>query len=516
MEGSKRSLFGQVSPHIQLQVDAAVLSGGEQVHYLTGTIPLNEPSIIAIGAATDTLCTLQTMLLESQSLASSLVADYEVSTPDKFINPLEFVLPAAANGIWDEASGVWQHGAIGWRMPLPGWRAAYVGDVMGWPERQHRHFAGYAASQVIGVDVDKTIPVLDPSKNLARATEKLGNPMFTTGYIGRFPNNPNKVNHYDMNLVFIDELLWHLNWTGDLEEAREFWPTIVRHLAWEKRVFDPDDDGLYDAYCCIWASDGLYYDGGAVTHSSAYNLRANREAAKIARLLGETRQAEAYEKEAEKIQHAIDEELWLEEEGVWAECKDAFGLKRQHKHPGLCTVYHAIDSEVGTPLQRYRATQYVDKKIPQDGNDMPSSPVPGNNPPPATAPTAVYKSPFPNSISALFGLARGIARAAAVAHNDTPSDPPEFPDKGNISLRHPCKVCLCIDRAYSQINPTIHFFSRPSNGRSLPHQNKEYLPESAFRPIPRRLWHIGYQTTPQNSTDAFVAPWPLFRYTLRG
>ena len=366
-KGSKRgerSLFGQVSPHIQLQVDAAVLSGGEQVHYLTGTIPLNEPSIIAIGAATDTLCTLQTMLLESQSLASSLVADYEVSTPDKFINPLEFVLPAAANGIWDEASGVWQHGAIGWRMPLPGWRAAYVGDVMGWPERQHRHFAGYAASQVIGVDVDKTIPVLDPSKNLARATEKLGNPMFTTGYIGRFPNNPNKVNHYDMNLVFIDELLWHLNWTGDLEEAREFWPTIVRHLAWEKRVFDPDDDGLYDAYCCIWASDGLYYDGGAVTHSSAYNLRANREAAKIARLLGETRQAEAYEKEAKKIQHAIDEELWLEEEGVWAESKDAFGLKRQHKHPGLWTVYHAIDSEVGTPLQRYRATRYVDDNIP--------------------------------------------------------------------------------------------------------------------------------------------------------
>ena len=360
----ERDLFGQVSPRVRLQVVEDRDSQGRTVHYLTGSIPLDEPAVIAIGNATDTLCTLQTMLLESQSLASSLVSDFEVSTPDPFINPLEYVLPAAANGIWDEESGVWQHGAIGWRMPLPGWRAAYVGDVMGWQDRQYRHFAGYAASQVTGVDADKNIPVLDPSKNLARATEKLGNPMFTTGYIGRYPNNPNKVNHYDMNLVYIDELLWHLNWTGNLEEAREFWPTITRHLAWEKRVFDPNDDGLYDAYCCIWASDGLYYDGGAVTHSSAYNLRANREAAKIARLLGEKEQAEAYEEEANKIQRAIAEQLWLPDEGVWAECKDAFGLKRQHKAPGLWTVYHAIDSEVGTPLQRYLATRYVDQNIP--------------------------------------------------------------------------------------------------------------------------------------------------------
>lgn len=366
-QGSKRGereVFGQVSPHVVLQVVEATDSKGVPVHYLQGSIALNEPAIVAIGNVTDTLCNLSTMLLESQSMASSLVSDYEVSTPDALINPLEYVLPAAANGIWDEETGVWQHGAIGWRMPLPGWRAAYVGDVMGWPERQYRHFAGYAASQLTDVEVDKSIPVLDPSKNLARATEKHGNPMFTTGYIGRLPNNTKKVNHYDMNLVFIDELLWHLNWTGSLDEAREFWPTITRHLAWEKRVFDPNDDGLYDAYCCIWASDGLYYDGGAVTHSSAYNLRANREAAKIARLLGETKQAEQYETEANKIQQAIDEQLWLEKEGVWAECKDALGLKRQHKHPALWTIYHAIDSEVGTPLQRYRATQYVDEQIP--------------------------------------------------------------------------------------------------------------------------------------------------------
>ena len=366
-KGSKRGerdLRGWYSPSVRVQLVDAKSKDGTAVQYLTADIPLDQPSIIVIGAPSDSICSLQTMLFESQSVACALVADYTVETPDALINPLEYVLPAAANGIWDEASGVWQHGAIGWRMPLPGWRAAYVGDVMGWQERQQRHFSGYAASQLVNVDVNKSIPVLDPTKNLARATEKLGNPMFTTGYIGRFPHNAKKVNHYDMNLVFIDELLWHLNWSGNLDEARAFWPVIERHLAWEKRVFDPDDDGLYDAYCCIWASDGLYYDGGAVTHSSAYNLRANRQAAKIARLLGKNDLAEQYEAEANKIQSAIDCELWLEDEGVWAECKDRWGLKRQHTNPALWTVYHAIDSEVGTPLQRYRATQYVDSCIP--------------------------------------------------------------------------------------------------------------------------------------------------------
>ena len=49
-----------------------------------------------------------------------------------------------------------------------------------------------------------------------------------------------------------------------------------------KLNYDPDNDGLYDAYACIWASDALYYNSGGVTHSSAYNYRANKTAAQLA------------------------------------------------------------------------------------------------------------------------------------------------------------------------------------------------------------------------------------------
>ncbi len=77
------------------------------------------------------------------------------------------------------------------------------------------------------------------------------------------------------------------------------WPLIKRHLAWEKRNFDADGDGLYDAYAAIWASDALQYSGGGVTHSSAYNYRANKMAAELATLIGED--GTIYKKEADKI-----------------------------------------------------------------------------------------------------------------------------------------------------------------------------------------------------------------------
>jgi hypothetical protein len=57
----------------------------------------------------------------------------------------------------------------------------------------------------------------------------------------------------------------------------------------------------YDAYAAIWASDALQYSGGSVTHSSAYKYKANKDAAIIAKLIGED--PAPFEKEAtENIQ----------------------------------------------------------------------------------------------------------------------------------------------------------------------------------------------------------------------
>lgn len=280
-------------------------------------------------------------------------------TPDAYINPIGGALVMAADGAWD--GKVWQHGAVGWRMPLPGWRAAYMGDFLGMPDRQRTHFDAYAKSQV--TDVPVTEPhLMDEKNNLARGTYKWGTPMYSTGYICRNPEKNNQFHHYDMNLVYIDELLWHFQFDADTTYMRKMWPVVKSHLAWEKQAWDPDNDGLYDAYCCIWASDALQYNSGAVTHSSAYNYRANLLAARIAGIIGENPQP--YQEEADRILKAMNERLWLKDAGHWAEYQDFMGLKRVHRDAALWSIYTPIDCGAGTPEQNYRATIYIDRHIP--------------------------------------------------------------------------------------------------------------------------------------------------------
>ena len=283
----------------------------------------------------------------------------QISTPDPFMNTLGGALSMASNGIWEDPS--YMHGAVGWRMRLNGWRGAYTADPLGWHDRARTHFSAYAKSQVLSPANGPV--VADTALNLARSKEAMGTAMFSSGYISRDPNGKSiRPHHYDMNLVYIDQLLWHFNWTGDLEFVREMWPVLKRHLAWEKRTFDPDNDGLYDAYAAIWASDALQYSGGAVTHSSAYNYRSNHIAAKIARLLNED--GTPYQAEADKILRAMNAQLWMPAKGWFAEYKDGLGLKQLHPSAALWTVYHSIDSDVPDAFQAWQCLRYVDTELP--------------------------------------------------------------------------------------------------------------------------------------------------------
>jgi hypothetical protein len=297
---------------------------------------------------------------EAEVQRQKVAGTVKIETPDPYISPLGSVLSVAADAIWDDC---WVHGAIGWRIPLNGWRAAYTGDAVGWHGLTRKHFDGYAASQIKHIEPVIPHPAPDSSLNLARALKKWGTPMYSKGYICRRPNDTSQMHHYDMNLSYIDELLWHFNWTGDMDYVRKMWPVIERHLAWEKLNFDPDNDGLYNAYASIWASDALYYNSGGVTHSSSFNYRANKMAAEIADKIGED--PAPYKQEAEKILQAINQELWLAEKGWWAEFKDFMGKKIIHPDAAIWTVYHALDSDVGTPFQAYQATRYIDTKIPK-------------------------------------------------------------------------------------------------------------------------------------------------------
>ncbi len=321
-------------------------------------VAVNENGVYTISTPTgsDAQACYDRALSHHQWLDSQIV----FHTPDPYINTLGGALMAAADGAWD--GEVWLHGAVVWRMPLNGWRAGYLADVLGMPARARSHFSAYAASQVTHVEPVIPHPSQDPEKGMARAVKKWGTQMYSNGYICRNPRRDNQMHHYDMNLNYIDELLWHFQYDADTAYMRQMWPVLTRHLAWEKRNFDPDDDGLYDAYCCIWASDALYYNGGAVTHSSAYNYRAFTLAARMAELIGEN--PDYYRREAAKTLAAMNQRLWLGNRGHWAEYEDLMGLRRTHNHAALWTIYTPIDCGAATDEMAFRATQYVDSCIP--------------------------------------------------------------------------------------------------------------------------------------------------------
>lgn len=301
---------------------------------------------------------LPLLFSKAESQRKALAERIKISTPDPYINAVGGALGIAADAVWEDPSFL--HGANAWRMRLPGWRGAYIADALAWHNRAKMHFTEYIKAQYLEPDSGPNVP--DPKTNLARQEEKMGNSIFTKGYISRNPGKISNPHHYDMNLVFFDQLLRHFRWTGDTASLRELWPAIKLHLAWEKRCFDGNNDGLYDAYCCIWASDALQYSGGGVTHSSAYNYFANKTAAFLADILGDD--STPYQNEAAKILTAMNQNLWLKDKGWFAEYKDLLGLKKVHTSAALWTVYHTIDSEVTDPFQSYQMLRYVDTYIP--------------------------------------------------------------------------------------------------------------------------------------------------------
>lgn len=301
---------------------------------------------------------LPALFTHAEAARKKIADRVRLHTPDDYINPLGSALAIAADAIWEEPS--YMHGAIAWRMRLPAWRGAYAADALGWHDRARMHFDSYLKSQVTHIMPGPVTP--DTALHFARQLEKMGTAMFSNGYICRNPNGDIRPHHYDMNLVFMDQLLTHLQYTGDLSYVKKIWPALQLHLQWEKRNYDADGDGLYDAYACIWASDGLQYSGGGVTHSSAYNYRSNKMAARLAQLLNED--PDPYQKEANKILKAMNEKLWAKDKGVFAEYKDLQGLQLLHTSPGLWTIYHAIDEGTATPAQQFQMLRYIDQTIP--------------------------------------------------------------------------------------------------------------------------------------------------------
>jgi hypothetical protein len=286
-----------------------------------------------------------------------------IETPDPYLDAAVQSLNVVGDALWDTDAHAIMHGAIAWRTKLLGWRGPYSLDELGWHERARENFETWIPNQNVK-PIPATLPPADPKANLARNEP------------GLHSNGDLSNTHYDMNMVFMDALFRHLLWTGDVAFAREAWPVVQRHIAWERRLFrreyGPEKLPLYEAYASIWASDDLYYNGGGTAYGSAYNVYANRMAARIAAMVGAD--PKPYTDEAELIEKAMRSLLWLPGEGAFAEYKDIVGKQLVHADYGLWNFYHTVDEEAVTPREAWEMGTALDthmRKVPVEGPGVP-------------------------------------------------------------------------------------------------------------------------------------------------
>ncbi|MBA3687111.1 MAG: hypothetical protein H0W72_17970, partial [Planctomycetes bacterium] len=104
--------------------------------------------------------------------------------------------------------------------------------------------------------------------------------------------------------------------TGDLALVRELWPALVRQLAWFAQRITPR--GLVRAREFVFFDNPLAYRECEGTTLNAMLAHALRDAAWIAGLLDATSEAIAYHGDAERLEAAIDAQLWDAAAGTYS------------------------------------------------------------------------------------------------------------------------------------------------------------------------------------------------------
>lgn len=284
-------------------------------------------------------------------------ADIAVHTPDPMLNHTVAPTVLAIDASWHQDT--FCHGAHGYHAPYLGWRSWYGPTVVGWHDRVERairaHIADISESapgkEKVWYD-GKDRPDLDHE---GTQYHQISN---STGFI---PCILGGNDIYNMQEVGVDMLLHHLEWTGDRQLAKDIFTRLSGVLDWEERILDPDGDGLFQNFLNTWISDGHSYNGGGCAQSSFYNYRANLALAKIAAKLNLP--DEIFKQRAAKIFTAVNDNLWLSGQGVFAEYIDTIGKRMLHPEPELSTIYLAVDCGVADMFQACRMFKYLENQL---------------------------------------------------------------------------------------------------------------------------------------------------------
>lgn len=287
----------------------------------------------------------------------------DVATPERTLDLTIAPTVMAMDASWHKDA--FNHGSFAYHTPFLGWRNWYAPTALGWGDRVETTIAMWLSHITRGDIKDERVwyddtPIPRGQRSFYRNYHKIENA------VGRLPasftsDGEPEYGPYNMQECALDMMLYYIEWSGNLELAEKFYDDMCSMADFETRVFDPDDDGLYQNMLNTWISDGHNYNGGGCAQSTAYNYRANLVLSKIAKRIG--RDGSVYAERAEKIKKALNEKLWMPHEGVIAESLDTIGHCMLHPSVELASVYHVMDSEMIDGFKAYRTLKFTENHL---------------------------------------------------------------------------------------------------------------------------------------------------------
>ncbi|MDH7569836.1 MAG: hypothetical protein QHJ73_09655, partial [Armatimonadota bacterium] len=170
---------------------------------------------------------------------------------------------------------------------------------------------------------------------------------------------------YILNHAFLDQVRYYYAWTGDLETLRALWPAMKRCLEYNRG----DKDAHGKALCTKHPNSDVshvHHLEAFCTLSSASLYRLYRFAAEAAAALGED--PRPFREEAKRIREAAFKELWMPDEGHFAEYRDRDGiLHPAATAPSTCLP---IDSGLTSPAEAVRAMHYLTRRLWSAGDQI--------------------------------------------------------------------------------------------------------------------------------------------------
>jgi hypothetical protein len=274
-----------------------------------------------------------------------------VESPDPYLNAGVSVAAAAIFGCYSPLGFL--HGGSDWRRFFLGWRSRGGATAYGWHDIVQETILESLRHQV-----------LDSSHTNADSNESgthygPESRFYGVGYI----------NHnqwmYNMQTQFFDEAVrfWWATGINDEPFLDALQKGLELHVQWQKDCFDPDDDGLYESCINCWPTDSVWYNGGGTVEESCYAYTARRALAQMLRLRGDTSQAVLHEAEAQKIQHAIHQRLWISTKGHYGAYIEQGGHQRLHEDAWIISEYLPVEARIGTPLQDWQALYYTERTM---------------------------------------------------------------------------------------------------------------------------------------------------------